>query len=250
MHLERPQPRALVKRPTYGTLYERFQLALAAARWDEAENLHFLAIAWLARQQCWSEIWLLPDFASLACVPVPRAVRAALLTAFHRVQLLPQEQRANWQGALAAFAGQLPRPALLLTSRLGLTRGALVQVFAYHAALLALRAASADPAARTCIERPLSLSPPSASASALTLVEENYDLAARYTQQVEDDEARPVLLMQIAPCTLAEETLVRAPAAPFLPCGLPRSLAPGLARAGCSATSKTWLEWFQRVAAA
>src|SRR5579883_1998617 len=69
---ERPKSQEVIEFPTYGALYERFQLALAAAQWDEAEqlrremqhrnltsadNLHFLEIEWLARQRRWYDIW-------------------------------------------------------------------------------------------------------------------------------------------------------------------------------------------------
>jgi len=248
MHLqeERPAPREVLEQPTYGTLSERFQLALAAAQWDEAElfrremqrrnltsaeNLHFLQIEWLARQQRWQDIWQPDDFASLARAPVPRAVRAALLTAFHRVELLPQEHEGNWQGALETFARHVPRLGLLLTTRLGISHGPVLQVFAYRAVhthdcaeLLELLAASPDPAAHTCIThllhlcRDIALTPiQEEPASVLTLAraaleEENYDLAVRYALQVEDSETRLVLLMRIAFYTcdrsLAEDALL------------------------------------------
>jgi hypothetical protein len=243
---ERPAPREVLEQPTYGALYERFQLTLAAAQWDEAElfrremqrrnltsaeNLHFLEIEWLARQQRWHDIWRSDDFVALARAPLPRAVRAALLSAFHRVQLFPQEQQGNWQGALETFARHVPRLGLLLTSRLGLSHGPVVQVFAYRAArdhdraeLQELRAASHDPAAHACIEQLLHLCidrPPvptqAEPASALHLAraaleEENYDLAVHYAQQVEETETRLVLLLRLAFYTcdksLAEDTLL------------------------------------------
>lgn len=248
MHLEqeRPAPQEIIEYPTYSALYERFQLALAAAQWDEAElfrremqrrnltsaeNLHFLEIEWLARQQRWHDIWRPDDFASLARAPIPRAVRAALLTAFHRVALLPEEQQGNWQGALETFVRHMPRLGLLLTSRLGLSHGPVVQVFAYRAArdydraeLQELLAIDPDPAVHACIRQLLHLceniplAPTQAeSASVLkmaraALEEENYDLAVRYALQVEDTETRLVLLMRIAFYTcdrsLAEETLL------------------------------------------
>jgi hypothetical protein len=243
---ERPTPQEIIEFPTYGALYERFQLALAAAQWDEAEqfrremqrrnltsadNLHFLEIEWLARQQRWYDIWQQDDFASLARVPIPRAVRSALLTAFHRVKLLPEEQQGNWQGALEEFTEHLPQLGLLLTTRLGLSHGPVVQVFAYNATrnrnraeLQELITASNDPAALECIKQLMSFCESKSvlqvleePASALklaraALVEENYDLAVHYVQRVKEAEAKLILLMQISfytrDITLAEEALL------------------------------------------
>lgn len=249
MHLdqERPRLRAESTPAGYGALYERFQLELAAGRWDEAEwlrreiqrlnltsaeNIQFLEIEWLASQQRWYDLWRRDDFAVLARTPIPRSVRAALVTAFHRVELLPEEQRENWQGALEAFARQLPRLGLLLTTRLGLAHGPVVQVFAYRAAhdhdraaLQALLTASDDPAARACVQQLLRLCEDRPGHPALSepgsalqlaraaLVEENYELAVQYARQVVEDEARLVLLMHIAFSTrdsaLAEDVLLR-----------------------------------------
>ncbi|HEU5376665.1 MAG TPA: hypothetical protein VFV38_14615, partial [Ktedonobacteraceae bacterium] len=253
----RPAPQEIVVQPTYGLLHERFQLALAAAQWDEAEllrreiqhrnltsaeNLQFLEIELLARQQRWQEIWQRNDFTSLARIPIPRAVRAALLTAFHRVNLLPQELQENWQEAIVELNRQLPQLGLLLTARLGITQGPVVQVFAYYAArnhtranpqeldiaraeLQELRAATNDPAALTCINALLQLCEGETStlspATPLTaeekarkaLAEENYDLAAQQAQQIADNDIKLILLSQIAFYTqdvpLAEEAVLR-----------------------------------------
>lgn len=308
IHLEQERPR-LRRESTpisYGALYERFRLELAAARWDEAEwvrremqrlhltsaeNIQFLELEWLAGQQRWYDLWQRDDFAVLARMPIPRAVRAALLTAFHRVELLPAEQQGNWQDALEAFARHLPRLGLLLTTRLGLAHGPVVQVFAYRAthdhdraALQALLAASDDPAARACVQQLLRLcedrpvAPPgSEPGSALqlaraALVEENYDLAVQYAQQIGEDEARLVLLMRIAfatrDSTLAEDALLHYWELPeqqqaamqqryrfLLPVytDLLQLVSPERseqeARALQKASIKTWLDWFRRVLA-
>src|SRR5439155_18749261 len=86
------------QRPTYRSLYEVFQAALTAAHWDEAEqclqemqrlnlvtsdNVSFLQVQLLAQQQRWSDIWNRADFVNLSRLRMPRAVRAALLIAFH-----------------------------------------------------------------------------------------------------------------------------------------------------------------------
>ena len=243
---ERPIPQAITAYPNYGELYERFRLALAEAQWEEAEwvrheiqrrsltsaeNLIFLEIEALAWRQLWREIWQREDFASLARVPVPRAVRAALLTAFHHEELLPKEQKGDWQEALNEFNVHQPKLGLLLSTRLGLSEGPVVQVFAYHAArsnnrteLQELITATGNLAALECVEQLLKLSEntpvheeKAEHASALKLAgvaleEANYDLATRYARQVDSDEIRLVLLLRISFYTrdvqLAEEALL------------------------------------------
>lgn len=152
MQLEQEQPalQSIIRAPSYGAYYERFQLALAAGQWDvadqlrheiqrlnliTAENLLFLEIEELASQQRWRDIWLRQDLSRLVFIPVPRDVRAALITAFHQYLLLPEEQKGNWQEALELFIQHSSALGLLLTARLGLSRGPVVQVFAYQAAM-------------------------------------------------------------------------------------------------------------------
>ncbi len=147
---DRPAPQSIIRVPSYGVYYERFQLALAAGQWDEAdqlrqeirrlnliaaENLLFLEIEELASQQRWRDIWTRQDLSRLAFIPVPREVRAALITAFHQHFLLPEELQGNWQEALELFRQRNSDLGLLLTARLGLPRGPVVQVFAYQAAM-------------------------------------------------------------------------------------------------------------------
>ena len=100
-----------------------------------ADNVAFLQIRLLAQQQRWPAIWYRPDFASLARIRMPKAVRAALLTAFYTSILLPLEQEGAWGQALATFQQNRAKLGLLLTGRFGLTQLPIIHVFAYQAAL-------------------------------------------------------------------------------------------------------------------
>ncbi|GHO61349.1 hypothetical protein KSC_002410 [Ktedonobacter sp. SOSP1-52] len=234
---------------TYGRLYERFRMALAAAQWGEAEqarrtmlllnlttgeNLLFLKIEQFALQRRWNEIWQCRDRAQLVQARVPRSVRGALLTAFHQTVLFPLEQQNQWQEALETFRESLPLLGSLLTGRLGLTEGPVVQVFAYQSALegdrvalLALVDVNSGSEAQLCIQQLLSLLAPEVSSAPvnelaavrtpLSLAREaldygDFDAARRYSKEVEESDAKIILSMQIAYHTidvsLAEEALV------------------------------------------
>lgn len=234
---------------TYGILYERFKTALASGQWQAAEdsrtkiqslhltgadNLIFLEIEQLAHQQRWAEIGQRDDFALLARMQVTRAVRGALLTAFHQTTLLPFQQREEWQAALEQFRASLPSLGLLLTGRLGLTQGSVIQMYAYQAtlerdrtALTALVNINKSQETLECITQLLLLLGPEApktiveqsfvvrSARSLTreaLNEGNYDVATLQAQEIEDAGEQAVLLMQIAFLTsdasLAEHSLL------------------------------------------
>lgn len=246
---ERPAPAKLEPYPTYGNLSERFQLALAGAQWEEAEylkreiqrynltsaeNVLFLEIESLAAQRRWSEIRRLDDFSTLAHVPVPRDVRSALLTAFHHEELLPKEQQGDWAGALEAFREHLPALGLLLSARLGLTPGPVIQLFAYNAvsnndqaALQELLTVTSDQDALACVQQLLKLSEPllppvveqlpepgnPLQLAGTALVEANYERAEHYISLVKDDQARLVLLLQLSFYTRdaqrAEDALLR-----------------------------------------
>jgi hypothetical protein len=230
-----PQIRHHDEIPTYGRFYERFRMALATAQWNEAEqarrtllmfnltsaeNLLFLEIEQFALQQRWKEIWEHHDRPQMVQARVPRAVRGALLTAFHQVVLFPLEQQGKWQNALETFREHIPLLGTLLTGRLGLTEEAVIQVFAYQAmverdreALLELMHINQSPEAQLCIEQLLSLfSSESSSISAdqpvarrtpLSLAREaldygNFDAARRYSEEVEESDIKTILFMQIA----------------------------------------------------
>ncbi len=225
-----PPLRSAPQHVTYGELYERFKSALASAQWDEAEqtrhtiqrlnlttaeNLLFLEIEQLAQQKRWSEIGKREDFSIIARMQMPRAVRGALLIAFHQTDLLPLEQEKQWQAALEVFQQQRPTLGLLLTGRLGLTQGPVVQVYAYEAAferdrtaLQELITANGEQETLECIKQLLHLLGPEEKKEPvvrplLSLVRDaldtgDYDSAIRFAEEVEDQGLKAVLLMQIA----------------------------------------------------
>ncbi|HVB25459.1 MAG TPA: protein DpdD [Ktedonobacteraceae bacterium] len=220
---------------TYGTLYQRFKLALASGQWQEAEdarrkiqalnltstdNVLFLEIEYLAQQQRWSELGKREDFALLARMRITRAVRGALLTAFHQTYLLPLQQQGKWAKALDEFRVRLPMLGLLLTGRLGLTQSAVVQMYAYQAAferdraaLTALMQVNKEQETIECIAqlllllgpeiRTVVIEPSLVTRSPLALARESlndgdYDTATRYALEMQDVGEQTALLMQIA----------------------------------------------------
>jgi len=252
MSLEEECPSFQVEQhPTYRSLRDVFDAALAAANWQEAEqclqemqqshlitadNLAFLRVQLLAQQQRWLDIWRRPDFANLARMRMPRAVRVALLTAFHYSVILPFEQQERWEGALDAFKQARSELGLLLTGRFGLTQAPLIQVYAYQAAvekdhdsLAQLSSVSATQAAQVCIEQlqrilgstkagtPGVASSGTSSASPLrqarlALADLDYDSAIRFAEEVTQPAEKSILLMQIAfhssDIPVAEEALL------------------------------------------
>lgn len=144
---QRPQ-RRLERQPSYRDLLERFSAALSAGAWDDAsasldsmrrlglsaaDNLTFLEVQLLAQQRRWADIWGRRDFADIAQLRVPRAVRVALLTALHQSQLLELEQRGSWDEALEAFRRVRPRAGALLEGRADITFGPVARILAYQA---------------------------------------------------------------------------------------------------------------------
>jgi hypothetical protein len=175
----------------------------------------FLGVQLLAQQQKWHMIWQHPHFATLARLRMPRAVRAALLTAFHHTQLLPLEQKNDWQSALNAVQEARPRLGTLLTGRFGLLDGPVVRVFAYLSvlskdqnSLAELAALDSDLETKRCVEALEKLLPPAPepttlvvdplSQARLALLNTDYDSAIRATDRVKDAVDRALLLMELA----------------------------------------------------
>lgn len=238
MGLEEECPSFQVEQhPTYHSLHDVFDAALAATNWQEAEqclqemqqshlitadNLAFLQVQLLAQQQRWLDIWRRPDFANLARMRMPRTVRAALLTAFHYSVILPFEQQEQWERALVSFKQARSELGLLLTGRFGLTQAPVIQVYAYQAAvekdhdsLAQLSSVSTTQAAQTCIEQLqqilgsttagipgiASSATPSTSSlrqARLALADLDYDSAIHFAGEVTQPAEKAILLMQIA----------------------------------------------------
>lgn len=253
MSLEEECPSFQVEQhPTYRSLHDIFDAALAAGNWQEAQqclqemqqlhlitadNVAFLQVQLLAQQQRWSDIWRRPDFTNVARMRMPRAVRAALLTAFHSSVLLPLEQQERWEAALDAFKQSRSALGLLLTGRFGLTQASVVQVYAYQAAvdkdrdsLAQLCGISAAKEVEVCIEQlqqlvgisqampDISLIDDTATGTSflrqarLALTDLDYDTAIRFAREVTPLTERAVLLMHIAfhssDVPVAEEALL------------------------------------------
>src|SRR2546421_1005288 len=176
MSLEGEYPPFQVEQhPTYRSLHDVFDAATSAGNWQEAkqclqemqqshlitaDNLAFLQVQLLAQQQRWLDIWRRPDFANLSRIRMPRAVRVALLTAFHYSVILPFEQQEQWETALDTFKQSRSELGLLLTGRFGLTQAPVIQVYAYQAtvekdldSLAQLSSPGATQRTRVCIER-------------------------------------------------------------------------------------------------
>lgn len=142
-------PLTLERTPLYADLFAAFQSALAAANWAAAEktladmrrlhlctfdNLQFLRFELLAQRGEWRTIWSDPAFPVLAAGSTPRAVRAAMLAAFHQSELLPAEQAGEFDVVLTHLRDAQPRLGTLLTGRFDLADSAVIRVFAYQAA--------------------------------------------------------------------------------------------------------------------
>jgi hypothetical protein len=231
LDLEDKQPSVCVKQiRTYHSLHQAFQSALAAENWagaqaclhelrrlnlSTADNLIFLNIQLLAQQKQWRAIWEHPDFDILVRLRMPRAVRAAMLTAFYHTKLLPLEQEDNWQAACDVFKEQHGRLGALLTGRFGLIDDAVVCVFGYQAlfdgdrdSIAQLKAEEIAPQTRKCLETlegllPHAPEPPQPSADQLVLarqalVRDDYETAIRICDGVRDIVAKTLLLAEIA----------------------------------------------------
>ncbi|PDW02617.1 protein DpdD [Candidatus Viridilinea mediisalina] len=180
--------------PSYRDLYDGFQAALSAGMWERAndlldqirryglattENLMFLEVQWLAQQRRWQELWQRADYRDLARLQSPRAVRAALLAAFHQSELLPLEQAQQWDAALTLFRRSRGMLGRLIEGTPDLTYGPALRTFAYR------EAAAGD-----------------------------RDALARLDELAQDDETRQVLTAIAALLPPPDPLLVAAPVAP------------------------------------
>lgn len=133
----------------YRDLLVAFNSALSAGRWDAAEsqlaeirqrglatadNMAFLEVQSLAQQRRWADLWRRTDFSDIARLRAPRAVRAALLAAFHQSELLPLEQLGRWSEALDTFKRTRSRFGSLLEGPSDITYAPALLVFAYREA--------------------------------------------------------------------------------------------------------------------
>lgn len=213
---------------SYAELLGRFKSALAAADWPAAEaviaemrkqhlctaeNLSYLQVQLHAQQGRWRVIWDDQTYTWLSRLPVPRAVRSALITAFHHSVLLEAEASGDLSRALDRYKDQRSRLGNLITARFQLTESPVVRVFGYQAvvardrvaldALLALP--GLDAAARICLEGLtafLPAQPESVVTPGVRLTQamraRDYDAAVEAAQGLETPSDRAVALLRIA----------------------------------------------------
>lgn len=215
---------------TYRDLHQLFTQALTNKKWlaaenvlsemqrlnlATAENLQFSRIQWLAEQHKWQEIWDYPDFETLARLRMPRDVRAAMLTAFHHINLLPLERTSDWKAAFALFQEIRARLGALLVGRFGITQAPVLRVFGYQAllnndtaALEQLLTEASDSETTRCLNGlksllapldnigPLVLDP--LQQTLLALRANDYDKVVELIKSIEDITARVLLAMEVA----------------------------------------------------
>jgi hypothetical protein len=148
LETERPTVQA-PQRLSYRDLYDAFSAALSANTWDvaaahldemrkrgltSAENLAFLEVQLLAQQRRWADLWRREDFIDIARLRAPRAVRDALLAAFHQSELLPLEQEGSWTQALEVFRRKRSRLGRLLEGAADISYGPALRIYAYREA--------------------------------------------------------------------------------------------------------------------
>jgi hypothetical protein len=130
-------------------LRSKFHQAIVLQKWDDAkealtllreghyisdENYHFLKIQFLNAQGKWDEIWESEDFTIISGLhPLPKSVRKAMLTAFHRVVLSYHEEKNNIEETLIAFERNNSRLGTLISYRIGLKEDIFLRIFAYYA---------------------------------------------------------------------------------------------------------------------
>ena len=134
--------------PTYAQLVRRFDAATAASQWGDAEaaldtldrfnlcsadNLRFLQLTLLARQGRWSDLWQASDRRRIVELRMPRAVRAAMLQAFHSTILAPIECQEGVNAALRRYQTERPGLGGLLTGRYGLELPSVLITHGYEA---------------------------------------------------------------------------------------------------------------------
>lgn len=283
---------------SYRDLHALFDSALAGANWPEAEellrqmrkqhlstaeNMRFLRIQLWAQQQQWRTIWDDDEFELLVRLRLPRAVRAAMLTAFHHTQLLRLEHKQAYPDAMAVFRDKRSRLGRLLTTRLGVTQAPVVRVFAYQAlfdgnraSMKQLLALDVDSETRDCLHALEKLLPPAPtptppSIPPLDLGREalnnaDYDSATRLVDKIESVIDKTRFLLEVASyshdldtannalslydaLSAAQQTELHShypPVKRYLDILMALTTAP---QTEDSPSIKTWLEWFDQAEA-
>lgn len=232
LKLEEIEP-SLELPPQYGyrDLHQLFTQALSAKNWltaenvlsemrrlnlTTAENLQFLYLQRLAEQQRWQDIWDDPDFAVLARLRMPRAVRSAMLTAFHQVNLLALERAGEWETAIVIFQEMQERLGTLLLGRFDVTQTPVLRVFGYQAllnndvtALEGLLIEASDSETIQCLNQLKSLLASADNKTSITIQDplqravlalkaNDYDTVIEVIKAIDDINARVLLAVEIA----------------------------------------------------
>lgn len=241
-NLEAARPQLIAPRAAnYRDLYDEFSAALSAGVWELAENrlaeirrrglatadnLAFLEVQLLAQQRRWLDLWQREDYRDIARLRMPRAVRDALLAAFHQSELLLLEQSGDWSGALDRYRRTRGRLGRLIEGEPDTTYGPALRVLAYQAIAAGNRAAAealatraTDAETRTALTAIAELLPPTTPAAppaqvtvtqpvspqltarqALRLAIADDDLAAamRHAERMEESTERASAVLEVA----------------------------------------------------
>lgn len=276
---------------SYAELLGRFKSALAAADWSAAEaviaemrkqhlctaeNLAYLQVQLAAQQGRWQAIWDDETYSWLSRLSMPRAVRSALITAFHYSVLLEPEASGDMSRALDCYRGERTRLGNLITARFQLAESPVVRVFGYQAVVAGDRIAldvllalpGLDAAAKVCLERLAALLPAQPEvvvtpAARLTqaMRARNYDAAVEAAQLLEMPTDRAVALLRIAARHQDAARLAVAAWESLLPNELAdlEEIEPALDRylelalaafPRLAQQIQSWGDWFQRAAIA
>lgn len=232
LRLEELRPSFAQKiRPTYRELMSAFRSALATSNWSEAEqiveetsrhrltsadNVVFLTLQLMAKQEQWTAIWNDPRFGEWTKQRLPRAIRTALIQSFHHTVLLPMEQDAAWAEALDVFRRERPRLGNLLETRPQESSPPIASVFAYAAvdgADAALAAGLRETLPSDVLRRiepilnllPIAASPADANPTftadhraKIALLDGDLDLARETVNEIDDQTTRVVILIDLA----------------------------------------------------
>jgi hypothetical protein len=140
--------RSKKERPSYFELYQDFKTKLDEKNWTDAqrdldtirrlslstaENISFLRIQLWGMQGDWKRIWGLADYVELSKLPIPRNVRAFMLSAFYWQVLQAREADKNIEAVFQAFDDYRSKLGRLLTGRFDLQETEVLRVFMYLA---------------------------------------------------------------------------------------------------------------------
>lgn len=272
--------------PRYAELLHGYRAALANGDWPVAEaacermrslhltsfdNLQYLRLELLARQERWHDLWKDRAYTVCAETRMPAAVRETLITALYYAVLDEHVQTGDVEELLSAFRTALPRPGSLLTGRFRLNSGPVMRVFAVQAAFardaeafeeLEASSSDAETAALLALLRPRLPAGKKPTLSVLERLQDgmqrrDYDAAHAAALELANRVERALFLLRIAfhhpgasdsaiaaYDALAEEERAELHTEPAVNAYLERILGVAASEADPYAT---WSAWFQRL---